>query len=346
MRLLAVHPSGLMYTKIFLRLEPLGLEFVAAAARRGGHEVRADRPAGRGPGRYFTTARPLAARCGRFLVQLPRQRARGRRPRQGDQASAGPVLRLRRRPQRLLHGATSSSSTATARSTACCGRRRGRRRRSAARGGGARPGARLDSARRRHARRRGTAAGFVQSLDDLLPGPRPPAPSPQVLHRAARPVRLDRVLPRLPVGLPFCSAWTFYGRSYRTVDARAGRSRSSPASREPGIFIVDDVAFIQAEHGFAIGEAIAREASASSTTSRRAATCCCATRRSSSSGATIGLEYMFLGLEAIDEEGLKNYRKRVTLGTRISRRWNSPAARHRRGDQPHRRPGLGRGALP
>ena len=28
--------------------------------------------------------------------------------------------------------------------------------------------------------------------------------------------------------------------------------------REPGLFILDDVAFIQAEHGMAIGEGIAR----------------------------------------------------------------------------------------
>ena len=39
-RLLAVHPSALMYTRIFLRLEPLGLELVAQAARQAGHEVR------------------------------------------------------------------------------------------------------------------------------------------------------------------------------------------------------------------------------------------------------------------------------------------------------------------
>nr|WP_312746442.1 hypothetical protein [Candidatus Nitrospira neomarina] len=29
-----------MYTKIFLRLEPLGLELVAGAARQAGHDVR------------------------------------------------------------------------------------------------------------------------------------------------------------------------------------------------------------------------------------------------------------------------------------------------------------------
>ena len=40
MRVLAVHPGPLMYTKIFLRLEPLGLELVAETARRTGHEVR------------------------------------------------------------------------------------------------------------------------------------------------------------------------------------------------------------------------------------------------------------------------------------------------------------------
>src|SRR6266567_6471600 len=40
MKVLGVHPGPLMYTKIFLRLEPLGLELVAAAARASGHEVR------------------------------------------------------------------------------------------------------------------------------------------------------------------------------------------------------------------------------------------------------------------------------------------------------------------
>src|SRR6185503_9168606 len=40
MRFLAVHPGPLMYTKIFLRLEPLGLELVADAARKAGHAVR------------------------------------------------------------------------------------------------------------------------------------------------------------------------------------------------------------------------------------------------------------------------------------------------------------------
>ena len=40
MKILAVHPSPLMYTKIYLRLEPLGLELVAQAIRQAGHEIR------------------------------------------------------------------------------------------------------------------------------------------------------------------------------------------------------------------------------------------------------------------------------------------------------------------
>lgn len=40
MKLLCVHPGPLMYSKVFLRLEPLGLELVAAAAQQAGHDVR------------------------------------------------------------------------------------------------------------------------------------------------------------------------------------------------------------------------------------------------------------------------------------------------------------------
>src|SRR6266436_4997417 len=60
-----------------------------------------------------------------------------------------------------------------------------------------------------------------------------------------------------PWDYSFCSAWTFYGRSYRLVSPeRAVEDLRS--IREPGVFIVDDVAFLQERHGMAIGEAIAR----------------------------------------------------------------------------------------
>jgi hypothetical protein len=40
MRVLLVHPSALMYSELYLRLEPIGLERVAASIRAAGHEVR------------------------------------------------------------------------------------------------------------------------------------------------------------------------------------------------------------------------------------------------------------------------------------------------------------------
>ena len=40
MRVFCVHPGPLTYSQIFLRLEPIGLELVAAAARQAGHAVR------------------------------------------------------------------------------------------------------------------------------------------------------------------------------------------------------------------------------------------------------------------------------------------------------------------
>ena len=40
-KVLLVHPSALMYSEVYLRLEPLGMERVAGAARDAGHQVRA-----------------------------------------------------------------------------------------------------------------------------------------------------------------------------------------------------------------------------------------------------------------------------------------------------------------
>jgi hypothetical protein len=42
MKVLCCHPSGLMYTEIYLRLEPLGVELMASAARKAGPEKIGD----------------------------------------------------------------------------------------------------------------------------------------------------------------------------------------------------------------------------------------------------------------------------------------------------------------
>src|SRR5262245_5457145 len=52
MKLLFVHPGPLLYTNVFLRLEPLGLELVAEAARRRRHSVRLIDLQGESPGAY------------------------------------------------------------------------------------------------------------------------------------------------------------------------------------------------------------------------------------------------------------------------------------------------------
>ena len=109
MKFLAVHPSALMYTRIFLRLEPLGLELVAAAARRAGHDVRLIDLQVETARTISPTAGELAAGRGLLLGQLSGQRARDRRSRQ--------------RPPRRCCPTASSSSAATARPSSraiCC----------------------------------------------------------------------------------------------------------------------------------------------------------------------------------------------------------------------------------
>ncbi|HLI64420.1 MAG TPA: cobalamin-dependent protein, partial [Terriglobales bacterium] len=60
-----------------------------------------------------------------------------------------------------------------------------------------------------------------------------------------------------PWDCSFCSAWTFYGRSYRKLPAEAA-AEDLASIAEPNVFIVDDVAFVHPEDGFAIGREIER----------------------------------------------------------------------------------------
>ncbi len=81
---------------------------------------------------------------------------------------------------------------------------------------------------------------------------------------------------------------------------------------EPNVFLVDDVAFIHPEHGFAIGQELERRG-----VRKRyyLETRCDVLLRHPEVFAywkRLGLEYMFLGVEALDEEALKLHRKRVT----------------------------------
>jgi len=112
----------------------------------------------------------------------------------------------------------------------------------------------------------------------------------------------------------FCSAWTFYGRSYRKASPEKAAEELATI-REPGIFIVDDVAFIQAEHGYAIGREIEKCGIKKQYYLETRGDVLLRNKEVFECWRRLGLRYMFLGLEAIDEEGLKLHRKRVKIST-------------------------------
>jgi pyruvate-formate lyase-activating enzyme len=116
-----------------------------------------------------------------------------------------------------------------------------------------------------------------------------------------------------PWDCAFCSAWTFYGRSYRELGPERVVEDLARVE-EPGVFIVDDVAFIQARHGYTIGEAIARRGIKKQYYLETRGDVLLRNVDLFKFWKTLGMRYMFLGIEAIDEEGLKSHRKRISLG--------------------------------
>ena len=114
-----------------------------------------------------------------------------------------------------------------------------------------------------------------------------------------------------PWDCSFCSAWTFYGRSYRRLSPEAAVEDMARIA-EPGVFIVDDVAFIKAEDGDEIARLLERRGIRKQ---YYLETRCDVLLRNTEvfrRWRRLGLNYMFLGLEALDEDGLKAFRKRTT----------------------------------
>ncbi|MGH7906330.1 MAG: radical SAM protein, partial [Candidatus Binataceae bacterium] len=116
-----------------------------------------------------------------------------------------------------------------------------------------------------------------------------------------------------PWDCSFCSAWTFYGRSYRQSSPEAAVADLASV-REPNVFIVDDVAFIHPEHGMAIGHEIEKRRIKKNYYLETRTDVLCRNREVFEYWHRLGLDLMFLGLEAIDEEGLKLHRKRSSAG--------------------------------
>jgi hopanoid C-3 methylase HpnR len=114
-----------------------------------------------------------------------------------------------------------------------------------------------------------------------------------------------------PWDCSFCSAWTFYGRSYRKASPEAAAEELA-GIREPNVFIVDDVAFIRPEHGDAIAAEVERRRVRKRYYLETRSDVLLRNRKVFERWTRLGLRYMFLGMEAIDAEGLDLYRKRVS----------------------------------
>jgi hopanoid C-3 methylase len=73
--------------------------------------------------------------------------------------------------------------------------------------------------------------------------------------------------------------------------------------QEPGIFIVDDVAFIQAKHGLVIGEAIARKGIKKRYYLETRGDVLLTNKEVFQFWKQLGMHYMFLVVEVFDEAG-------------------------------------------
>ena len=300
-----------MYSKIYLRLEPLGLELVAAACQEAGHEVRIIDLQAETHRDYFRIVdqwQPdvIAYSCN-YLANVP------------EILDLAKATRTKLPRSLIVVGGHSASFTAQE---------------LLEHGGGALDcilkgegepvmTALLEAAQSDRASLHkvpgvvtldgeGPRPGFVESLDNLLPA--------RDLLRHRRRYFIGVLDPCASIefsrGCPwdcvFCSAWTFYGRSYRTKSPERVIEELATI-REPGVFLLDDVAFIQAEHGMRIGEMIASKGIRKQYYLETRGDILLRNKEVFQFWRKIGLEYMFLGIEAIDEEGLKQFRKRVSL---------------------------------
>lgn len=115
-----------------------------------------------------------------------------------------------------------------------------------------------------------------------------------------------------PWDCAFCSAWTFYGRSYRRASPEAAAEELA-SIQEPNVFIVDDVAFIHPEDGHAIAAAIEKRKIRKKYYLETRSDVLIRNPDVFERWRKLGLTYMFLGIEALDEQGLELFRKRINM---------------------------------
>src|SRR3989449_8618775 len=308
MKVLLVHPSPLMYSEIFLRLEPIGVERVAAAVRAAGHEVRLLDLQIFGHADYYRELADFAPHAVGFslnyLANVPEvldlaKETKRRRP--GCFVFAGGHSGSFIAEELLEHAAGALEAMVRGEGEAI------------------RPRLLEGAGDPRLATLPGVvtpdgAGPAPTMLDDIDRFP----PARDLTRRRHKyfigvldPCASAELTRGCPWDCSFCSAWTFYGRSYRKASAEAA-AEDLARIEEPHVFLVDDVAFIHPQHGLAIGQELERRG-----VRKRyyLETRCDVLLRHPEVFAywkRLGLEYMFLGVEALDEEALKLHRKRVT----------------------------------
>ena len=308
MRVLLVHPSALMYSEIFLRLEPLGLERVAASLLADGHDVRLtdlqvySRPELQ---RQVTGFRPQAVGFSlNYLANVPEVVDLAKWVKTvlpGCLVFAGGHSLSFVAEQVLVHAEGAIDVVL--------------------KGEGEAGAPALLAAAPDHALTEvpgavtvdgpGRPPRLVHSLDDHLPARHLGGRRRKYFIGVMDPAASIEFTRGCPWDCSFCSAWTFYGRSYRRLSPEAAVEDMARIA-EPGVFIVDDVAFIKAEEGDEIAAQLERRGIRKQYYLETRSDVLLRNEEVFRRWRRLGLNYMFLGLEALDEEGLKQFRKRTT----------------------------------
>jgi hopanoid C-3 methylase len=310
MKILCCHPPGLMYTEIYLRLEPLGLELAAQAARRAGHDVRILDLQVFSYGDYFRVLdqwHPDAVCFSlNYLPNIPGVIDLAKETRQrlpscfifvGGHSASFTAHEILEHAQGaidcVLRG---EAAQVDALVSAALEDRKGIDRLSGV--------VTLDG--------EGPAPEMANDLDcitpahDLLPKRR------KYFIGSLDPSASIEFTRGCPWNCTFCSAWTFYGRSYRKRNPE-GIADELERLEEPNVFVVDDVAFVDPQHGFAIGEEVEKRKIRKQFYMETRADVLIRNREVFRYWKRLGLAYLFVGIEAIDDEVLQSFRKGVSL---------------------------------
>ncbi len=315
MRVLLVHPGALIYSQNYMILEPLGLERVAQAVRRSGHQVRLvdlQVCTGKSYLRSLRDWKPEAVGFSlNYLANVPEV---------VDLA----VETKRRLPASFVFVGGHTASFIARELLACSEGAidcvvRGEGESTAPRLLQEIPGGRLDQVPGAvFAGGSGPAPALLANSDldayqperDLLPKRR------RYFIGELDPCASIEFSRGCPYQCSFCSAWTFYHRTYRkAAPATIGEELSRIA--EPNIFVVDDVALLDGQHGMAVADEVERRKIRKRYFMETRCDTLIRNEEVFTRWKKLGLMYLFLGIEALDDEGLESFHKNVTLSENL-----------------------------